>query len=622
MEIIMENAELHLIVLWQNARYKQQEILNDIKENLAVLECYEIAWTPDKVANNYTRFYGVKLDSGSGKEQECGTGSFILITALDKNPKYDFVETSRGFEWVNINLFNLKEKYRSWTNGGHKIHTTNSVKETNHDITLLLGINYEDYLKSAPNQWNGKIKKINKDVVGCNGWESLAQLFYTLNATTNYVVLRNYEILPNSFQNDEHGDIDILTEDYLNTCYILNTTQSFDEPYRVHNYTTVNGQKVFFDFRFLGDNYYCYNFEKDLLKNKVLNENNIFVSNDEYYFYSLVYHALVHKKQISPDYYTKTENLYRKIFNNSEDKPTFDLYFSLLKDFMYKNNYFFTRPDDKSVFYNEDLLNADKNISWLENNYFLKNVKSYMISEKSGAECLYFKGETKDNEKVFIKWGGFGSICKNEYKKMEVLYKNNNKNFLKPYYYKNDGNLKNIVMEFTEGKNLRDLVEENALSFEQKELIIKDLENIAKSLYDTKIVHRDIILRNFVLADDGHLKLIDFQFAISYENYQEDSVILENPLFIGKLGEEFALGSYVWDDFYSFSKIIELLGGKSDWVNEHIGSMVVNFMGMDTELHYKNCFERIFSVKNQGTFSKRRKVITILGIKIKLKRKM
>ena len=56
---VMEK-ELHLIVLWANARYKEKEILEDISKNLEIVECIDISWTADKVANNFTRFYGVK----------------------------------------------------------------------------------------------------------------------------------------------------------------------------------------------------------------------------------------------------------------------------------------------------------------------------------------------------------------------------------------------------------------------------------------------------------------------------------------------------------------------------------------------------------------------------------
>ena len=612
----MENSELHLIVLWQNARYKQDEILEDIKQNLEILECIDITWTPENVAKNFTRFYGVKLDSGSGKEKECGTGSFLLVTAMDKTPEYGFVETSRGHEWVNTNLFNLKERYRSWTKGGHKIHTTNSPKETDHDITLLLGVNYEDYLKNAPKSWNGEIRKLNRDVSGCNGWESLADLFYTLNATVNYVVLRGLDNGVNS-QPDAMADIDIFCEEYQNVCFIVNGEPQINTE-RPHFLTKVGDKNLYFDIWNIENEYYDKNWSKKIIGTKVLKDG-AYYPNDENAFYEFIYHCFLHKNIMKKDYYPKAKMLYENLFKEKPEKLKFDDYYYLLKDFMKKNGYNYLRPKDKTVYFNEDLIYPNGRIEWLKNNYFMQDVELYLVSEKSGAGCQYFKGKTKDKEEVFVKWGGFGDICKNEYKNMEVLYKNNSVNFLKPYYYKNDGKLKNIVMEFVDGQNLRDLVENNKLSDEQKQSAVKDLENIAKSLYEEKIVHRDILLRNFVLAKDGHLKLIDFQFANSFENYEEDPFIIENSHLIAKLGEEFALDSYVWDDCYSISKIIEMLGGESEWVNEHIGKMVINFVGSDTKLHYKNLAEKIFSVKNQGTFSRKRKVITIFGVKIKFK---
>ena len=95
----------------------------------------------------------------------------------DKNPIYDYVETSRGHEKANINLFNLKEKYRIWINGGHKIHTTNSTKETNHDSVLLLGLNYEDIKTSLPCEFDNKIKKIKRNITGAFGWKNVEEVF-------------------------------------------------------------------------------------------------------------------------------------------------------------------------------------------------------------------------------------------------------------------------------------------------------------------------------------------------------------------------------------------------------------------------------------------------------------
>ena len=102
------DKELHIIIIWQNARYKEKEIIQDIQQHLCISECIEVEWSPENVASNFTRFYGVKLPNRSFKEKECGRGKFLLLTVLDENPKYEFTETSRGFELVNKNIFELK----------------------------------------------------------------------------------------------------------------------------------------------------------------------------------------------------------------------------------------------------------------------------------------------------------------------------------------------------------------------------------------------------------------------------------------------------------------------------------------------------------------------------------
>ena len=117
------------------------------------------------------------------KKNHCGKGEFLLIIFYDNDPKYGYVETSRGTERVNTNIFACKEKFRDLTGGGHKIHSTNSPLETNHDLTLLLGINYNDYEISLKNKLDKNIeneniiKNIPNNIIGVNGWESLNNYF-------------------------------------------------------------------------------------------------------------------------------------------------------------------------------------------------------------------------------------------------------------------------------------------------------------------------------------------------------------------------------------------------------------------------------------------------------------
>ena len=160
-ELYGNPVELHMIILWSNARYKQEQILNDIKKtHLTILECFDISWPKKVVANNYTMLYTFSKAAGIQKEKDSGSDNFLIIMVLDKFPKYSMEKSPSGsLECNNQLLYQLKHKYRRWTGiDKYAIHATSSPAETDHDLRLLLGISYDDYLKNAPQHWNGKIK--------------------------------------------------------------------------------------------------------------------------------------------------------------------------------------------------------------------------------------------------------------------------------------------------------------------------------------------------------------------------------------------------------------------------------------------------------------------------------
>ena len=136
--------EIHLFILWENARVLQDRIIDDIKENFELLDIIEIRWDEEYFAHNLKCFYGVNLPKNSKKEQHCGNGSFLLLIVRDIEPLYRRRRTSSGSKIVNVNLFDSKEMYRKWLGGGHKVHASNDVEESNHDLKLLLGYNTEE----------------------------------------------------------------------------------------------------------------------------------------------------------------------------------------------------------------------------------------------------------------------------------------------------------------------------------------------------------------------------------------------------------------------------------------------------------------------------------------------
>lgn len=347
--------ETHLFILWENALSKKEKILKDIEENFTIIQVFKITWSKEEFANNLSRFYGTKLPKGSGKEQHCGNGSFLLVVVKCENPKYEKRITSHGEEVVNSNMFDKKSYYRELTGGGHRVHGTDTQKETNHNLTLLLGKNVEDFLNEYKENWNGEIIELNQDLIGAKSWKNTNEMFYALNNCIDYAILRNYEALPEEIYLNEHNDIDIICTSYENTAYVLNAQKVFEnEPdYRVHYKTKVEDKIAYFDLRYVGDNYYYKKLEEDLLKNRIYNEKGFYTISNEEYFYTLLYHAMLHKPKFSEDYKNRLIKMEQaKNLNTEED------YLQTLKKWLIENEYIVIKPIDKSVQFNKE--NAKK----------------------------------------------------------------------------------------------------------------------------------------------------------------------------------------------------------------------------------------------------------------------
>ena len=128
----------------------------------------------------------------------------------------------------------------------------------------------------------------------------------------------------------------------------------FQEEYRVHYKVKVEGKIAYFDLRYVGDDYYYYKFEQNIIKNRKYNEKGFYTISDEEYFYGLIYHALIHKPQFSEDYKKRLEKM-----NPTNIKlETEEDYINLLEEWLIKNEYKITKPEDHSVQFNNE--NVDK----------------------------------------------------------------------------------------------------------------------------------------------------------------------------------------------------------------------------------------------------------------------
>src|SRR5690606_4372117 len=114
--------------------------------------------------------------------------------------------------------------------------------------TLILGVDRltEVLAKEAPVE---EISVLAEDLVGSDGWENLDTLFRVLRHTSEYVVLRNFEDLPGTLEDDR--EIDVLCRDQTDFAAVLNATEVYPGPEGAQFRTSVGGEEVFFDTRYV-----------------------------------------------------------------------------------------------------------------------------------------------------------------------------------------------------------------------------------------------------------------------------------------------------------------------------------------------------------------------------------
>lgn len=327
-------SDYGLFIVWPKYFDKSKEIINDLNNTFKIIELYDISWDEDKIYKNIKRFYGDKLSSSSIREKTENKLEFKLIVIEDLNPKYEFRLNARGVEKVNSNFFDKKNELRKKYKTKFGIHGTNDEKETNRDLTLLLGINLKDYKNKNKNNNVGKIKR---DITGDGGWNNFEQLFYFLNAVEPYVILRNQEEINDNIR--ENDDIDFLVNNHQKMALFLDAKKMSKGSERVNYKIIVNNKFIRIDLRYIGDNYFDIFWQNECMKNRILSENNIYVLDELNAYYTLIYHSLIHKRQIPEKYL--------EIFKLSEN----DLKNKLYK-FMYNFNYRMVEPKDITLYFN------------------------------------------------------------------------------------------------------------------------------------------------------------------------------------------------------------------------------------------------------------------------------
>jgi len=138
-------------------------------------------------------------------------------------------------------------------------------------------------------------------------------------------------------------------------------------------------------------------------------------------------------------------------------------------------------------------------------------------------------------------------------------------NIVSVYDVGKEGNINYIVMELVEGRNLSDIIAEDApLDYRTVIDLTKQVASALRIAHKNKIIHRDVKPHNIMVTSDGVAKLADFGIAKAVN----DATLSTNSKVIGSVhyfSPEQARGNYVDErsDIYSLGIVMyEMLTGK------------------------------------------------------------
>lgn len=358
MEYLSQTKEAHINFAIIIERQKIALIIEELKKipNLINLKSINLFWKSENKIENLRRITNIlKSDSNLTclQEKELSILTFV-IPSKDQN----YLKSYNGrIITTSIDLLKIdKIIEKKLTN--YNYLKTFDFEEYNAILNLTLGYDgFKNYQTSKLTNLD-----ISKDLEGSNEWSSLSEMFKFLNATCEWIVLRNFEDLSDNYEFGKGDDIDILCSDLSKFTSLMNAKKR--EGGRCSYYVWIANKKVILDIRFVGDKYYDPLWCKDMLEHKQY-KGLIPVMSDKDYFFSLLYHVKLQKKFIKEIYVSRLNNLKSKInlLDIKEDFVYDDSVCSgLLNSFLRVNSYSYTFTDDA-----------------VRNEFFLKKIKHVEI---------------------------------------------------------------------------------------------------------------------------------------------------------------------------------------------------------------------------------------------------
>tara|TARA_B100001094_G_scaffold331692_1_gene400923 strand:- start:2680 stop:3720 length:1041 start_codon:yes stop_codon:yes gene_type:complete len=346
MEIGINNTEPHIIILWQPEDFDRVQSV--IRSKFRLVRTFEVPCLLENLgdAGRHQIMDALYRYDGSTAGTK-GMKPFHVFIIEDDNPIYAIRDATRVTKPVNLNMYDLKHLLRQGRSG--YLHATDNLEEVHDNLQVLSHLMDDTSIYDVWKNWRPK-------------FNNMTEYFDKLhsNDKLEYVIMRNFDHYPESVVVDEHTDIDILVNDYFLFKSLVGGKNRKkpayeDGGFKVANLVQFADKEVTNDTRFIGDNYYCKSWQKDMLKNRKLH-NGFYIMDDKNHFYSLLYHALIHKQDISNTYIKTFLELGLKLGvninnNNVHQRDHLKL---LLDVFMHENGYEYVKASDQGVFFNRN----------------------------------------------------------------------------------------------------------------------------------------------------------------------------------------------------------------------------------------------------------------------------
>ena len=355
--------EVGLFIIWAHGRSHEASILEEIRARFDVSGLYEVHWSAPMISRNFSRFYRGRpwAPYRTSLEQQKGRGPFLAVVVVDRSPRYGERDVTGGRRLVNTKIFDTKEAIRDRTGGGYRFHSADTAHTAARELVLLFGRSPQTWLAEEAARGPERVIAWREDPIASEGWRSRRDLFEALGWCTTYVDLDGGCGASGGFTDET--PIRLITHEYKELLSILGArpANSYLPMWGGSFSVPVNGRDVPIEVRSHRDGYLDRIWVDDIVERRILRSNGAFGPADEDLFENSLYRVFAHQPTVRTGDMERLRGLASRVADRSPEELTTEADArDLLKTVMAEKSYHFTRPRDRSVYYNHRLAGSQR----------------------------------------------------------------------------------------------------------------------------------------------------------------------------------------------------------------------------------------------------------------------